>query len=546
MGYNGNWIVYNGEIYNYLELREELKRSGRSFQTNTDTEVILTAYEEWGVECLTKLNGMWAFAIWDHRKRKLFCARDRFGIKPLYFILSKDHFVFASEIKAVLASGLSKITPNDRAIYEFLTYGMVDHLHESFFKDIYRLRPGECIRVDETGNLVSESWWNLKMNDTPKDINGAFRHLFKDSVRLRLRSDVPVGSCLSGGLDSSYVVSQMSELIDTVNTFSAVYGKGRHGDESEFIDEMVHAIHATHYTVTPDPWDLQKDLPKLIYHQEEPFGGTSIFAQWKVMELAKDKNITVLLDGQGADEQLGGYHKYFGILFGILFKRLEWVKLAYSLIDYLRLHGKMNILAHTTYYLLPMKLRQVVRKRLVPLNPVFRKKYAHHYPSDYPNHFNDVLMFFMMHSLPQLLRYEDKNSMAFSRETRLPFLDYRLVELIHSLPAEMKINRGVTKKVMRDAMDGSVPDRIRTRHDKIGFETPEVEWFRNELHPFITDILNSNCFSERPYWDCDQVKAAYERLVERKGTGSNIWRFLSVELWLETFIDGAGVNEGIA
>ena len=534
---DGNWIVYNGEIYNYIELRRELTTFGHSFETGSDTEVILTAYQEWGFDCLHRFNGMWAFAIWDNQRKQLFCSRDRFGIKPFYFHLSKKHFVFASEIKAILASSLSKVEPNDRAIYEFLTYGLVDHLKETFFRDIYRLVPGEYLLINNSGVSIFYSWWKLNGREVPSDTREAFRQLFKDSIRLRLRSDVPVGSCLSGGLDSSYVVSQMAELGDTVNTFSAVYGKGLHGDESEFIDEVVQKVGATKHTVIPGPIELKRELQDLIYHQEEPFGSTSIFAQWKVMELARSREVTVLLDGQGADEQLGGYNKYFGIFFGILFKRFKWIKLANSLIDYLRLHKKRNIFAHTIYYTLPQKLRKIARNRLVPLKTEFRKKYTHCHPDDYPDNFNEVLKYFIVNSLPQLLRYEDKNSMAFSRETRLPFLDYRLVELIYSLPVDDKIDRAVTKIIMRKAMKGIVSERIRNRHDKVGFETPELEWFRRELKPYIMSILNSDRFSTRPYWDSEKIKAVYESLMQGRSNSNMIWRFISVELWLRSFID---------
>lgn len=534
---NGNWIVYNGEIYNYIELRRELISCGHTFETESDTEVILAAYQEWGFDCLHRLNGMWAFAIWDNQRKQLFCSRDRFGIKPFYFHLSKNHFIFASEIKAILASGLTEIQPNDQAIYEFLTYGLVDHLKETFFQNIFRLMPGEYLLIDKNGRSTDRLWWHLDKNDVSINITDTFRHLFKESVRIRLRSDVPVGACLSGGLDSSYIVSQMAELVDTVNSFSAVYGKGQHGDESEFIDEVVEKTGATKHTVIPGPIELKRELQNLIYHQEEPFGSTSIFAQWKVMELARNREITVLLNGQGADEQLGGYNKYFGIFFGILLKRFRWIKLGNSLIDYLKLHKKKNILAHTIYYALPQKLRKIIRNRLVPLKKEFRKKYMHCRPDDYPDNFNEVLKYFIVNSLPQLLRYEDKNSMAFSRETRLPFLDYRLVEFIYSLPVDYKIDRAITKKIMRKAMKGIVSEKIRNRHDKVGFETPELEWFRCELKPYIMSILNSDRFRSRPYWDSDEVKAVYESLIQRRSNSNSIWRFLSVELWLRSFVE---------
>ncbi|RJQ28954.1 asparagine synthase (glutamine-hydrolyzing) [Candidatus Parcubacteria bacterium] len=537
MARRGNWIVYNGEIYNYLELRAELSDRGHIFETSSDTEVILAAYEEWGLDCLRRFNGMWAFALWDLQRESLICSRDRFGIKPFYFASNSRFFLFGSEIKSILASDLIRVKANENAIFDFLMYGMVDHFQETFFKGIYRLMPGEYLTVDRVGKLLSKRWWHFEKKAAPKNISGAFRELFEDSIRLRLRSDVPVGSCLSGGLDSSYVVAQMATFVKDVNTFSAVYGKGIYGDESEFIDCLVKRTGAIHHTVIPRPRDLKEDIQKLVYHQEEPFGGTAIFAQWKVMELAKNRSITVLLDGQGADEQMGGYHQHFGIYFSNLFKRFRWYPLTRNLIDYLRLHKNRKIFDYLIYYTLPGKMKKWSRGMLTPLNKDFFRKYPDNLPPTYPGDMNEVFSQFVIQNLPQLLRFEDKNSMAFARETRLPFLDYRLVELIYSLPLEEKLGKGVTKRVMRKAMNGMVPDKIKNRHDKVGFETPEAAWFRSELQPFISEIIHSKMFSDRPYWDAEAVIALYDRFLQGRGASNIIWRFLSTELWLELFFD---------
>ena len=533
----GTWIVYNGEIYNYIELRNELKSFGYRFHTESDTEVILVAFLHWGIDCLRRFNGMWAFALWDGENNRLVCSRDRFGIKPFYYMRRHGRFLFASEIKAILASGLVSADTNDQAISHFLLYGTVDYSVETFFKDIYRLNPGEVLVVGQNGDWKTEKWWRLEKRDNPTDLLQEFKATFNDSVRIRLRSDVPVGSCLSGGLDSSYVVSQMSIHCEQVNTFSAVYGTGMRGDESVYIDELVKHTRARKHTVVPTGQALRHDIFDLVYHQEEPFGSTSIFAQWKVMELARDAGVTVLLDGQGADELLSGYHPYVGLYYAILLKRFQWVKWIREFYHCLRTHGAGKIAGYTGYYLLPSRLQHNVRSRASLLQEMYVKKYSPTYPMEVFSDFNEFLRFALEKSLPQLLRYEDKNSMAFSRETRLPFLDYRLVQLIDSMPVGEKIEDGVTKRILRRAMDGMVPDNIIHRYDKVGFETPQDTWFRDEFKSFLDDMFRFPSFNERPYWNGEEVREAFGRYLKGKGSSNPIWRVLSTELWLRQYID---------
>ena len=535
---DGNWIVYNGEIYNYIELRNELRSLGYIFNTESDTEVILVAFQHWGIGCLKRLNGMWAFALWDREYKRLICARDRFGIKPFYYVRQQRNFIFASEIKSIIASGRVSIDTNDQAVSHFLLFGTVDYSMETFFKGIYRLKPGEVLVVGQNGDCKTERWWKLEKRDCNSDLLQEFKTAFDDSVKIRLRSDVPVGACLSGGLDSSYVVSQMKTHCEQVNTFSAVYGNGMPGDESVYIDELVLHTGARKHTVEPTGQALRDEILDLVYHQEEPFGGTSIFAQWKVMELARDVGVTVLLDGQGADELLSGYHPYIGMYYAILLKRFRWIKWTRELYHCLKIHGIGKILGYTGYYLLPFRLQQDVRSRASLLQNSYVKKYATTYPRAVFLDFNEYLRFALENSLPQLLRYEDKNSMAFSRETRLPFLDYRLVQLIYSMPVEEKISGAVTKKIMRNAMAGMVPDKIRNRYDKVGFETPQDNWLRKDFKPFVKEIIHNRSFEWRPYWDADAVQHAYYRFLNGKGNSNALWRVLSTELWLQKFMDG--------
>jgi len=535
---NRNWIVYNGEIYNYIELRNELKAFGHYFDTKSDTEVILAAYQQWGIDCLSRFNGMWAFALWDHDNRRLVCARDRFGIKPFYYARQNGCFLFASEIKAILASGLVRADANERTVSHFLLFGTVDHAHQTFFNGINRLNPGDAIVASQNGDFKTIRWWRLEKKECRNDdLLEEFKSTFNDSVKLRLRSDVPVGTCLSGGLDSSYVAATMTAQCREVNSFSAVYGSGVPGDETEYIDELTRYTGARKHWVVPSGEGLQDHLEKLVYHQEEPFGSTSIFAQWKVMELARDSGVIVLLDGQGADELLSGYHPYIGLYYSILLKRFRLIKWFRELVHCIRLHGIGKIVAYTGYYMLPVQMQLKTRSRACLLRKPLVKKHAPSYPTETFTDFNEYLRYALEKSLPQLLRYEDKNSMAFSRETRLPFLDFRLVQLVYSMPVEEKIDGAVTKKIMRSAMNGIVPDKIVHRYDKIGFETPQDRWFRDIMSPMIRDIFGSAEFNDRPYWHGKAVREMFDRFMKGKSASNQIWRVLSTELWFRQYIE---------
>ncbi len=304
------WIVHNGEIYNFVELRAELAALGHRFPSEGDTEVILHAYEQWGHECLNRLNGMWAFCIWDSRKGRLFCARDRFGVKPFYYYFEDGVFAFASEIKPLLALGVPR-KPNDALAYDFLRWGLPEHTQETFFEGIHKLAPSHYLSLDLNGNLRVERYWELNVSSEieggPDDraCSDAFLESFTDAVRLRLRSDVPVGSCLSGGLDSSSVVCVASRLRDSNGdsspsnsqmTFSSCFDDHRF-DEREYIEEVVRKARAERHYVFPTPEGFLRELGELLWHQEEPFAGTSVFAQWLLMKEARSSGVTVMLDG---------------------------------------------------------------------------------------------------------------------------------------------------------------------------------------------------------------------------------------------------------
>ena len=563
MSYKGGklWITYNGEIYNYLELRNELKVRGYPFQTQTDTEVILAAYNEWGIDCLKRFNGMWAFALVDLEKKRVFCARDRAGVKPFYYTFDGKRFCFASEIKALLQVDGVKAEPNEQIIADYLFSGYLDHTSETFFKNIYQLRPGEYLLWDDQQIMV-RSYWDLEDQGIrfgrDRDYADRFYELFQDSIRLRLRSDVPVGTCLSGGLDSSSIVCLGNRLmfdhqnIDPMligtkqKTFSSCYEDVTH-DERKFIEMVIRQTGAEKNYIFPTAEEFFQELPKLIWHQDEPFGSARIYTQWAVMKLARHRQVTVLLDGQGGDELLAGYMPSFLFLLRGLLRKAHFASLWKEICGVQRHHGLMfkQYLPSIFSALLPNPFRSFVQKLLkgdrTGIQPEFRKRYFRHFstPVKFGNDLNDYLyQIFRQTILPSLLRYEDRSSMAFSLETRLPFLDYRLVEFVFSLPVEQKISQGVTKIILRNAMEGIIPEEIRRRMDKMGFATPEEVWFRTALKNKIEEMIHSESFAARGYFDIREVQKTFSEHCEGKGNFSPIiWRWINLELWFRIYID---------
>ena len=481
------WIVFNGEIYNFQEIRATLEKSGHQFSSDTDTEVIIHAYEEWGTSCVERFNGMWAFAIYDKNKGILFFSRDRFGVKPLYFCRNEKGLVFSSEIKGILQHPI-RCAANEKAIYDFLALGFVDHLQQTFFQDIDRLMPGESMIYSfSQGSMEKFRWYELNQvpagmeKMTEEEAAKRIRELFEDSVRYRLISDVPVGSCLSGGIDSSSIVHAMRKNSETseIKTFSMVF-PGKKQDESSFINEVVAATKVEAYNVSPSTEDLLRDLYDLIRTQEEPFGSLSIYGQYKVMQLANRSGMKVLLDGQGSDEIFAGYFIYYKYYF---FESLLHLRMGEAIETAKRMNSKLQdiLLFPAMTILSTLGLSQGILRNLW----LSRLKYLKGFDevvlanplTDRGFDLNRALYSDLIsYSIPQLLRYEDKNSMRWSIESRVPFLDYRLVELAMSLPSGYKIRLGTTKYILRKAMKGLVSDRILNRRDKIGFAAPDEDW----------------------------------------------------------------------
>lgn len=532
------WLLYNGEIYNYVELREELVGKGHRFHSQSDTEVILHAYEEWGTGCLQRFNGMWAFALWDERAQQLFCARDRFGIKPFYYTEINGSFLFASEIKALVEHPDAGKKPDDEILGTYLAWGVQDHSARTMFEGIHQLRPAHALIVTKDGPHTPCQYWNVSVNgavhsDVPGgQESGRFLQLLKDATRIHLRSDVAVGTCLSGGIDSSTLSVLINNLIrdeapasvsDRQKTFSVVFTDKRF-DESRYIDEIVNATGVDSHRTEPVPEQLWEDIDRLVWVQDEPFGSLSIYAQYCVMRLAQ-KNVKVVLDGQGADELLAGYLAYQASYIRGLVHSFHAVKAIREIAGSLRIHR--GFFSSALGQLFTRRSRRNLLTMTVP--PVDR----------YAGSLAEVLRRELCSTnLPALLHYEDRNAMAFSLESRVPYLDVRLVEYVASLPLDQKIRNGVTKIALRNAVKGIIPECIRCRMDKMGFVTPEEIWMRETLRPFVLAVLSDDRFRARPYWNADAVMRDYQAFLDGKSLYSpEVWRIVCTELWLRKFFD---------
>ncbi len=537
-------IVFNGEIFNYIEIRDELRKKGYTFNTQSDTEVLLSAYQEWGEDCLDKFNGMWSFVIYDTISGDIFAARDRYGIKPFYYFQDAGHLVFASEIPSILSILENKPDREEQAIFDYLVFNRTDQTENTFFKGIKKLQHGHTLSV-KNGTVSIKRWYDLR-DKLGLTFSGPdeYRELLTDACSLRLRSDVPVGVCLSGGLDSSTIVSTILALNkDTnLNTFSAVYQKGQHGDESRYIDVYRKDLKNMYFT-TPSAESLFEDyLPFIIAHAE-PIPSTSPYAQFRLMKLARE-HVTVTLDGQGADEQLAGYHYFFGFYYKELLKELRLFRLAAELASYFKVHHSAFGFKAFIYLLLPAGLktsRRVSERGYLQKDFINRNSKSNTISSNIysSSTLRDAFLDHFEYKLEHLLKWEDRNSMWFGIEARVPFLDHRLVEQTISLPSRMVIHNGTTKHILRKAMKGILPEEIRMRQSKIGFETPEDEWFRTpKFRDLITDTLKSSSFRNRNIIDPANALTLYQQHLEKKiNISCDIWKWLHLELWFRNFID---------
>ncbi len=493
------WVTFNGEIYNHVELRAELAALGHAFRGRSDTEVLVTSYAEWGEACLQKLRGMFAFAVWDAVELRLFAARDRLGIKPFHYWTDGElRLCFASEMKALLPFLSTRRVKRDLAA-QYLAWNLLEHEPaDTMIEGIRRLPAAHCLTWTGARGLEIRRYWELSVSEEllvapdQRPAHAArFRKEFLEAVSFHLRSDVPVGTCLSGGLDSSSIVCAVDAerratgALDAAgqHTFSAVF-PGRHIDESAYIGEVTKATLCEAHFVTPTGERLRDEIDRWLWHQEEPVGGTSAYAQYCVARLARENGVKVLLDGQGADEQLAGYRKFILAYLRQLLDDGRWIDASREALAFF---GSWDVLRTT---------RLVDGWRyLGGAGAGVSLLWPHGIPPP-PSSLRisgsfgqrvkaDLTRF----SLPVLLRYEDRNTMAFGVESRVPFLDHILVEWLASLPAQMRLFRGWTKAVLREGLEGLLPERIRTRKTKLGFSTPESEWLGGPLAPWVHDTL---------------------------------------------------------
>src|SRR5260221_295856 len=497
-------IVHNGEIYNYRELRDLLQSKGYPFSSRTDTEVILAAYDHFGTGCLQYFDVMFAFAIWDEKEKQLFLARDRFGEKPLFFYQDDEQFLFASELKALWAAGVKKES-NKKMLFNFITIGYTQNPgdgFETFFQGISKLPARSFLLYQAlTGDTETTYYWDIEVGHTRLCKEEAaideFSRLLSTSVNRRLRSDVPVGTSLSGGLDSSSIVAcilQQPDAPPKLPTFSAVF-PGFKKDESNFVQLLTRHFALENHPTTPVAGDLIQDFEKLVYHQEEPFLSSSIYAQFRVFGLAADHSVKVMLDGQGADELLAGYHKYYSWYWQELYRtdkkafalELEAAKES-GIHD--RWTWKNRLAAHLPVYagLFLKKKRTSQQRKSSDLSRDFVRQFGvSYYDIPHFDRLNGILYYnTFMNGMEELLRYADRNSMAHGVEVRLPFLSHELVEFVFSLPAHFKIREGWTKWLLRMSMEDVLPADITCRRDKTGFEPPQQDWL---LDPVLQEYI---------------------------------------------------------
>lgn len=499
-------ITFNGEIYNYIELKESLIKKGYQFTTNTDTEVILIAYIEYGEKCLEYLDGMFAFVIWDEQKKELFGARDRFGEKPLYYYLDNEKFVFGSEMKAIFASGIP-IDTNKRMLFHYLAYNIVENPNakeETFYQNIFQVPASHCFKISINGDIRFKKYWDIRYDYKQEiSLNNAkekFLELFESSISKRLRTDVKFGCSFSGGIDSSSIVSTIIDKnpgID-LNTFTARF-KNINYDENYFIECLQNKFKFKSHYCWPSEDSVINEIDKIFYHQEEPFGSTSIMAQWDVMKLARTNNTIVLLDGQGADETLGGYFKnYLPFLSELrLSSKDNYKKQKKAIQEFTKTDNilprnfYMNTFATKTINKISSKIRPYrLLNETKHINPEFIRPFINETPPfRHINNLSEFLHFDTFnYGLGKLLRFSDRNSMAHSVEVRLPYLSHELVQFAFSLPSEMKFNNGWTKYLLRSSMENRLPSEICWRKDKKGFQTPET-WLQ---HPKVKELLKDS------------------------------------------------------
>jgi asparagine synthase (glutamine-hydrolysing) len=556
---DGRWaIVFNGEVYNYRELRAELQEIGYLFSTGSDTEVLLTAWAHWGEACLPRLVGMFAFIVLDKMNLTLTCARDAFGIKPFFYATEEGYFAFASELPALLELLPVKPALNWQRSYDYLVHGDYDSAPDTFYTGVYHLSPGHWMQINAvTGRLtLPKCWWKPQVQERPgwrfNDAVDQVREQFLQNIRLHLRSDVPLGAALSGGIDSSAVVCAMRYVEPDlpIHTFSYI-ATGSVANEEHWVDLVNGHVGAIPHKVGVTPHDLFRDIDDMIRAQGEPFGSTSIYAQYRVYQLARENGITVTLDGQGADEMLAGYSGYPGQRLRSLLETGRVSEAWEFWNNWAKWPGRSRLLAvkylfaEMTYGSLYETMRTIDGKSSVPdwinIEPLRERGVRLRKPRIQPETnskgrrvVDELGLSLSKRGMSTLLRHGDRNSMRFSIESRVPFLTPGFANLLLSMPENFLISqRGETKCVFRAAMRGIVPDAVLDRKDKIGFATPEKDLLfgmTGTIKTWLSRDLNL------PFLNQDKVRDGLQQILLGKTVFSwqvwrwiNFWRFHSLD-----------------
>ncbi|MFC5498388.1 asparagine synthase (glutamine-hydrolyzing) [Caenimonas terrae] len=548
-------LVFNGEIYNYLELIPVLKALGHVFRSHSDSEVILHAYEAWGPQCVERFNGMWAFAIWDVKRKRLFASRDRLGVKPFYYVKDAVRLIFSSEIK-----GIAAVRPLHHAnlakVHDYLRYGYRTSDGSTFFADVHELMPGQNL-VLEDGDVTVTRYWQLPSEQGPIEpdtvLRSRFSDLLEDAVRLRFRSDVPVALLQSGGLDSSAICRVVDDDIESgrlacesVTAFTAVFPGFEHDEQARVRELIGTCKHVKLVELSPTAADLLADLPKFVAGMGEPVQSTTSFVHWQIMQAVHARGIKVIINGQGADEALAGYAPYivgYRLLDTLLANPLKMWSQARAMRARLG-YPATKLIAQTAKAMLGRRAASKWRAARVEgttqvLNSEFCQRHDAHLPdtkmSMRPRNLDRHLRGQIEHyGFNQILHYEDHSAMMSSIEMRSPFVDYRLMEFAFRLPDRMKFDLGVTKRIQREAFASRLPRSIVNNHSKIGFATPFQIWMTNPaLNAYLREIVDSSSFQARSIWKGDEIM---KRFAE-SGRYPNFpfWRFINLELWARAY-----------
>ncbi len=528
-------LVFNGEIYNYIELRKELESKGWGFRTKTDTEVLLKAYLQYGKECLEKFNGMFAFAIYDNKKKNIFFARDRVGIKPLYYSIKNSTIYFASEIKALLLVPNIHFSLNHLSLFDYLVFNRTDVFDETFLNEINRIPNGYYGEFSED-KLRLTQWWNPEnylINSPADDMSGIQTELYdilSSSVDLRMRSDVPVGSCLSGGLDSSILIGILynhNHVAKDYPAFTAAF-PGHSIDEIKYVDDLNKHYPFKSLRTFPTAQIAFEQLKEFVYINDEPTTSPSFFSQYEVMKKASQSGITVLLDGQGGDESFAGYQYFHGFnLYGLL-KDKHIVTFCHELIK--SIIRKQHVSAYQTLFfqMLPDYARKKMLLKTVPyVEPEFFYEYIDR-SNVYTRFFdadnlNMSLVRHFQYKLEHLLRMEDRNSMAFSLEARVPYLDYRLIEYVLGLSSSLKIKNGETKFLQKKSFKKFTTEMIMSRTDKIGFGTPGEDWMNTDNWKQLTLDSYKDLYKD--------FNGVFKYNVQLPCKGGDRWKINQLAVW---------------